>query len=210
MVTWAARCASAGTMVTAVAPAADHDDAFVGIIEVVAPVLRMDDRPAEVLNAMPLRRITLIVAIISRTHEQKIAAQLNSLFTIKPFDIDCPDCVLRRPTDAAHSMAKADLFVDAEFARGIFDVLQYGRTIGNSVFARPWSEAISQGIHIGIAANTGKAEKVPGAADIVATLDDRPGLIRAALPQIIGSGNPGQACANNQHIDSFAGHRGPS
>ena len=47
IVTCAASSAIAGTMVTAVAPLPMIDDAPVAVVEVLGPLLGMDDRPGE-------------------------------------------------------------------------------------------------------------------------------------------------------------------
>ena len=102
-------------------------------------------------------------------------------------------------------MAEANLAVDAKFARGVADVLQDRGTIGDRLLARPGPKAETQRIHVGIGADAGITEQIPGAADRSASFNDCPAQLRAARTQIIGGRHPRDSGADYQYIDIF-GH----
>ena len=52
----------------------------------------------------------------------------------------------------------------------------------------------------------GIAEEVPGAADRLARLEDRVALAGAALLQVVGGADAGEAGADDQHVDMFERH----
>ena len=55
--------------------AADHHDPLARVVEVLRPVLRVDDLPAEVLDAGELRQVALVVAVVAAAHQQEAAGE---------------------------------------------------------------------------------------------------------------------------------------
>ena len=52
-------------------PGTDHDDLLPGEVEVLGPVLRVDDLTAKVRRARELRRVALVVVVVAAADRQK-------------------------------------------------------------------------------------------------------------------------------------------
>jgi len=57
--------------------AADHEDPLAGAIEVLRPLLRMDDGPRELLHAGPAGHVSTPVVVVSSAHMEEAAAEAD-------------------------------------------------------------------------------------------------------------------------------------
>src|SRR5664279_2977295 len=105
-------------------------------------------------------------------------------------------------------MVEADLLVDAVLGRGLADIVQNLRPIGDCLRLGPWLERIAQREHVAVGADAGVAEQVPGAADAVAALENGKILAEALLLQVITRADAGQPSADDQHVEMFRCHGG--
>ena len=99
--------------------AADHDDPLAGVVEVVRPVLGMDDRAGEALAARELGRVSLVVAEVAGAAAEPAAGDLGRLdlpVGAGPLDLDVPERLGARPLGANDAMAEADLVGDVVLA----------------------------------------------------------------------------------------------
>src|SRR5580704_8641764 len=101
-------------------------------------------------------------------------------------------------------MAKADVLADAVLCRGLADVVQNPRPVGDRLRLGPWLERIAEREHIAVGADAGIAKQVPGPADAVAALKEDEALTRALVLQMIARADAGKAGADNQHVEMFA------
>jgi hypothetical protein len=97
----------------------------------------------------------------------------------------------------------ADQLRQSVLFRGGAHVVEDGRAVGNGARASPGPEGVAQRVHVGVAADAGVAEQVPGAAQAVTPLKDAHTKARAALLQVHGSANAGQAGTDDQDIKVF-------
>src|SRR5262245_30999035 len=65
---------------------------------------------------------------------------------------------------------------------------------------------IAQREHVGVRANAGKPEQVPGAANLVARLENDVALARASRLQTIPRTDAGEARTDDNNIEVFDGH----
>ena len=100
-------------------------------------------------------------------------------------------------------MVEADLLVDAVLGRGLADIVQDLRPVGDRLRLGPWLERIAEREHVGVGADAGIAEQVPGAADAVAALENGIALARAFVLQVKTRADAGQAGADDQHVEMF-------
>src|ERR1700722_8157208 len=100
-------------------------------------------------------------------------------------------------------MMIADLLVDAVVGRGLADVVQNPRPVGDRLGLGPWLERIAEREHVRVGADAGIAEQVPGAADAVAALENDVALAGALLLQVIARADAGQSGADDQHVEMF-------
>ena len=105
-------------------------------------------------------------------------------------------------------MAIADLLLDPVLARGLAHVGEDRGPVGDRLLRRPRFEAVAERVHVGVRADPRVAEEVPGAAEVLARLEDRVAAARAALLQVPGGADPREAGADDQHVEMFGRPRG--
>src|SRR3954454_13598796 len=184
----------------------DHHHALARIVEGLRPFLRMHDLAGKVGRARKLRRVAFLVFVIARAHEQETAGEADSLsraLAYVAFGLNGPARLRRRPRRALDAMVEADLPVDAVVDRGLADVVQNPRPVGDRLRLGPRFERVAERVHVGVGADAGIAKQVPGAADAVAALEDHVALARALLLQVIARANAGQAGADDEDVEMF-------
>src|ERR1700722_10643996 len=100
-------------------------------------------------------------------------------------------------------MMIANLPADAVVGRGLADIVQDPRPVGDRLGLGPWLERIAEREHVAVGADAGIAEQVPGAADGVAALENDVALAGALLLQVIARADAGQPGADDQHVEMF-------
>ena len=98
-------------------------------------------------------------------------------------------------------MVEADLAVDAVLGGGLTHIVQNVRPVGDRLRLGPRLERIAEREHVGIGADAGIAEQVPGAADAVAPLEDRVAFAGAFLLQMIARADAGQPGSDDQDVE---------
>src|SRR5260370_1184141 len=78
-------------------------------------------------------------------------------------------------------------------ARGVTDVREDRRSIGDGLRARPRAERVTERVHVGVGADAGVAKEVPRAANDVARFEDRVGLVRAFGAEVVPGRDAGDA-----------------
>ena len=190
--------------------AADHDHALAGVVEVLRPVLRVDDRAGEALFALELRREPFVVAVVAAARPEEVAGQPQPL-AVLALRLDRPARPLARPLGGDDAVAVADPPLDPVLARGLAHVGEDRGPVGDRLLRRPGLEAVAERVHVGVRADPRVAEEVPGAAEVLARLEDRVAAARAALLQVPGGADPREAGADDQHVEMFGrplGHGG--
>src|SRR6185503_14999134 len=115
--------------------------------------------------------------------------------------LDPPQGLLARPLGADDPVSEADLVADVVGVRGRADVVEDLPARGDRLWLLPGPERVAEGEHVGVGADPGVAEQVPGAADRIARLEDREALRRAALAKMAGGADPGDPGPDDQHVD---------
>src|ERR1700688_2197274 len=98
-------------------------------------------------------------------------------------------------------MIEADLRVDAVLGRGLADIVQDLRPVGDRLRLGPWLERIAQPGHGAVGADAEIADQAPGAADAVGAFETAKTLAGALLLQVITRADTGQPGADDQHIE---------
>src|SRR5205085_10364023 len=118
-------------------------------------------------------------------------------------DLDGPLRVVGAPRRAHDLVVEADLLVDPEVAGGLADVVEDRRPVRDRLRLLPRTEGVAERVHVGVGADAGVAEQVPGAADRLARLEDRERLARTAHRQVTACTHTGQTRADDQYVDVF-------
>src|SRR5665213_546632 len=102
-------------------------------------------------------------------------------------------------------MAEADVAVDPVLCRGLADVLADRVPVGDRLVAGPRLERVAERVQIGVRADTRIAEQVPGAAEVVAGLENRVALGRMCGLQVVRGADTGDAGSDDQHVEMVRG-----
>src|SRR6516225_9109116 len=105
-------------------------------------------------------------------------------------------------------MMKANATVNPELVCGVAKVLQDGGAVGDGVRGCPWAERVAEGVHVGVGADAGVAEEVPGAADRAASFEDNVALAGTLRLQAIAGSDAGEAGSDDDDVEVLGGHGG--
>ena len=120
-------------------------------------MLRVNYLPLKLTSTGELWRVALIVTVISSATINKVTGYLTSPLTML-FDAHSPSGAIAIPGNFCYLLIVANMPVNLIFMRGLTDIIQYRRTIGNRSTMLPWFKAIAQGVHIRIGPNAGITE----------------------------------------------------
>ena len=189
--------------------AADHDHALVGVIQIIGPLLRMDDLPPESLRAFEMRRMAARIIVIAAAHVEERAGDMARLAIL--LDLQHPLGIFGGPARRHHLAAEADMPVDPEFLRGIDDVIADRLAIGDGAIAGPGVKGKTERIHVRIRTDAGIAEQVPCPANRIARFEDRVAFARAFGGYAVSRIDTREAGADDKDIEpvrAVGGRRG--
>ena len=78
--------------------------------------------------------------------------------------------------------------------------------VGEHLQLVPRPELVAEGEHVGVGPDAGVAEQVPGAAEPLASLQHRDGLVRELGRHLAGRADAGQAGADDQDVEMLCVH----
>ncbi len=166
----------------------------------------MHDLSPESLASLELGGIALLVAVVTRAHEDEACADRDGISRVLALCVNCPARIAARPVDPRDAVTVANMRIDAALGRGFLDVIQDRRAVRNCLPVAPGFEVVTECVHVAVGANAGEAKQVPGPAHGIATFEDDVGLAPAFVPQVTRRTDARQSGTDNQHIKVFAGH----
>ena len=159
--------------------------------------------PSKSSDARELRRVALVVVVVAAARQQEPAGDLDLLAVA--LDGQRPAVVGVGPVGGDDLVAVPDVLVDAVLGGGLVEVVPDRRAVGDRLVGRPRLEAEAEGVHVGVRADAGVLEQIPGAAELVPTLQDHVALAGAAVLQMPGGADAGDAGSHDDNVDKF-GH----
>src|SRR6266849_6083944 len=179
---------------------ADHDDFLVLVVEIVGPLLRMNDPALEGLHGLPLRRITFRVPVIALAHPEEVRREANRFAGIDPDGFDGPEIFLARPPCRGNLVLVADVGGEGVFLDDFAHIAQNLRS-GRDRGAGPRLEPVAEGMQVAVGPDAGIAVGQPGSAKAVLRLQDNETCPRTLLGQMVGRAHPGNAGARDDNIE---------
>ncbi len=189
--------------------AADHQDALAHVVQVLRPVLRVDDRAGVALQPLELRGEAPVVPVVAHRAEQPVAGQRHLLAGVGAFDPDRPAGLGRRPGRVQHPVVVADPVLEAVLPDGLPQVRQDLRGVRDRLLLPPRLERVAEGVQVRVRADARIAEQVPGAAEIAPGLQDRETPARQLGRQVAARADPGDPGPDDQHVQVLDGRPGP-
>src|SRR5690606_14087549 len=122
------------------------------VIQILGPVLGMDNLRFDVGADRKLRRIALVVAVVATTVDQKPTVQLTSLALV--LHLNGPGSLFTGPRQPLHPVTITDVLINAGLFSRLFHILQNGGAISNRLALAPGPEGVAEGIHIGVRTNS--------------------------------------------------------
>ena len=181
---------------------ADHDDLLAVVVQIVRPLLRVNDRALEGLDAIPLRRIALRMTVIALAHPQEVRGHCDGLAGIGPRRGDRPQIVSAGPVRLRDLVPIADVAGEVVLIDDLAHVAQNLRG-GGDRRAQPWLEPITEGMQVAVGANARVAVGDPGAAEGLLRFQDNEARAGALLRQVPGAAHPGDTGADDQDVEVF-------
>ena len=152
--------------------AADHNNLFAGVVDLLWPGLGMHEDPAEALHATKFGNIPVVITVVTGAGEDERARELDRLARIGALGDHVPASLLRRPVRRDDPVLKPDTRVDTCLSRRVLEVLQDRAAVNYGLFPHPGAERIAQCEHVGVRPHAGIPKEVPCPADGVARLED--------------------------------------
>ena len=202
IVTWAASGAIAGTRVTAVAP-----------LPITTTFLPVQSRsagqcwgctigPRNVVGAGELRLVAVLVVVVAAAAPEEAGGDGHRLSGV--LGLDGPARRVAVPRGADHPVVVADVGLHVVLAGGLAEVLQDPAAAAEGLLVGPGLEAVAHRVHVGVGADAGVAEEVPGAAADRAALQHGVRRAREGAGQVRGRADPGEARADDEDVDVFS------
>jgi hypothetical protein len=174
------------------------------VVEVLGPVLGVDDGAGEAVAAGELGQVAPVVAVVAGAREQEPAGELDPLLLAISDGVlggDVPAGLVGRPVGGHDAVAEADLLVDPLLGRRVLDVLPDRLAVGDDLVAVPRPERVAEGEHVRVGPDAGEAEQVPRPADGVAGLEDGPTRPRELGPHVVRGTDARQPRPHDQHVE---------
>src|ERR1700761_3815038 len=165
-------------------------------------MLRMHNGAAELVDAWELRGVTLVIVVVAGPEEHEPAAV--HLFGALLIGRDRPGVGRRIPVRRANVAVEPDVTVDAVLVCGGGQVLADMRAVGHAFRPRPRLPREAQREDGAVGADTRIAEQVPGAADLIAPLQDDVAGPRVALADAVGRAQAREAGADDDDVEVSA------
>src|SRR5215472_5703680 len=103
-------------------------------------------------------------------------------------------------------MMEANVAINTEFTGGVAHIVKDGGAVGDGLGFFPRTKRIAEGEHVGVGADAGVAEEIPGATDGSARFQNSVGLRGTLRLQVISSTNAGEASADDDGVEVIGGH----
>ena len=155
--------------------APNQHNALSGIIEVVGPVLGVNDPSLKTFDPRPVWRVALIIVVVAGTHKEEGAGEPDRRSIRHTHSIHAPTRIDGRPGSAENAMPEMDLSIDPVFTRRLLNVAQDRWTVRHRLQPAPGTKTIAKRMHIRVRTDTRIAKEVPRAADGVTALKDGEG-----------------------------------
>lgn len=146
----------------------DDDDLLAPVVEILGPVLRMDDLPREVVAACELRSEALVVVVVAGAREHPAGLDLGGLARVVVLDGQGPQLLGLGPVGRHRAAVERDLRLQAVLGDGLTQVVEDAGCVGDGLGIAPRLELVPECVEIGVGADTGVPEQIPGTADGVA------------------------------------------
>ena len=158
----------------------------------------MDDLAAEVLDPGELGRVALVVAVVAAAvHEEEAAGQRDRLRRRRCAPrVDGPARLLARPRRASTTRWPKRILRSIPASRAVVaHVVEDRGAVGDRLRLGPGPEAVAERVHVGVGADPGVAEEVPGAAD----RPRAPRGSRSSCPGSAPAGGGRRRCRRGRH-----------
>src|SRR5882757_4017506 len=179
--------------------AADDHHLLALVVEILGPVLWMNNRALELVEAGEVWGVALVVVVVAGPEEEEAAAV--GLFGPVLLGGDGPGVVRGVPVRRADVGAEPDVLIDAVLVRGGVQVLPDVLAVGHPFWAGPRLPREAQGEDAAVRAHARVAEQVPGAADLLAALQDDVAGSGIALGDAVSRAQAREARADDDDVN---------
>src|SRR3984957_1410967 len=159
--------------------AADNHHLLALVVEILGPVLWMNNRAVELVEARKVRDVALVVVVVAGPEEQEAAAV--GLFGPVLLGGDGPGVVRGVPVRRADVGVEPDVLIHTVLVCSGVQVLPDVLAVGPPFWAGPRLPREAQGEDAAVRAHARGADQAPGAADLLASLQDDVAGSRIAL-----------------------------
>src|SRR6516164_4080509 len=148
---------------------ADNDDGLARIVEILRPILRVNDPAFVVLHSAPFGGVALAMAVVALAHPQKVRGETHRLAGVGPDAFERPELVPARPAGRGDRVPIADMMIETVLGDDLAHIVE-DLGPGRDRCAGPRLEAITEGVEVAVGPGTRVAVGEPRAAKAVLCL----------------------------------------
>ena len=179
----------------------DDDHALAGVIEVLGPMLGVNEGSGKRFASGKIGLVAAVIAVVAGAQMQETRAQRRFGARCGMPDRDLPILRVGLPIRTQHPLPIANQRFDAKLGRGFPHIAQDRRPVGNRPRFPPRFEGIAQRVHIAVRAHARVAKQIPGAAAVVARLDNTQAAVGTFALEMAGRADTREPGADNQYVD---------
>ena len=169
-------------------------------------MLRVYDPAFEVTLPREVRFVALVIVIVPGAAHQEtggIVFGFTGRFIQRG---ELPALVDTGPVRGFYRQTVADVPLDIILPGGLTHVILDRGAVRQHLTAGPRAEVVAEGEHVGVGADTGITEQIPGTAKRLTALQDGKGLSRTLALQVTRHANAGNAGADDQDVKMVLAH----
>ena len=160
------------------------------------------ERALELVHAWPLGRVAFLVPVVALTHPQKACLHLHHIADALAFNHEPPAGRFAGPVGRFHAVTIADGGAETGIGNRLAQIVEDLVARGNWL-PRPRFEAVAEGEQVAVGTGARILVNQPSAAVALQRLENGKAQIRAMLAQQGRAADPGNARADDDHIELF-------
>jgi hypothetical protein len=179
---------------------ADDDDPLAGEVDVLRPLLRVHDLPAEVVHALPAGLEGLVVVVVALAHPEEVGGEAELLAGVLAGHLDGVALLLGRPARGGDAVPVADVLGQVVL---LDDLVEVGEDLvgGGDRGPAPRLEPVAEGEQVAVGPGARVAVGPPRAAAGVERVQQQEAAARLLLLEVVGRADAGDAGPDDQDVD---------
>ena len=187
---------------------ANHHHFLAAVVQLFRPLLRVNNLALEVLFSGEVWPVTLVIVVVPSAIHHEPAGEFTAFAAGFMLCIECPLLLIAGPVSVIQFQAVLHFVVEAELPGRFSHVLTDISALGQYLLGVPGLEVKTEAGHVGVRADTGITEQIPGATHLFPSLDNGHALIGKLAGDVASGSDTGQSGTNDHDVVVLGAHGG--